>query len=306
MTILVTGGLGFIGSHLVRWLVEQNQPVRVFDNVSSGNQNNLGPALGQVDLRVGDVRDVQALRDAIEGVDVVIHLAALISVVQSMAEPRLTHDINATGTLNVFEAARAVGARRCVLASSAAVYGNPAQVPTPEDTPLDPLSPYGLTKQMGEQYGQLYSQQYGLPCVSLRFFNVYGPRQDPKSPYAAAVPIFLDRIRQGQQPVIYGDGEQSRDFVFVGDIVRALWTAGTAPGLGGEVFNVARGEATTVNELVERLGEAVGIAVQPRHAAERPGEIRNSCAVVERFAKRAGFRAKTDLQTGLTQTVNEN
>lgn len=301
--ILVTGGAGFIGSHLVRSLVDAGESVRVFDNLSSGHAHHLDPLREHIDVQIGDVRDADAVAAAVEGVDLVIHLAALISVVQSVAEPRLTHEINVTGALNVFEAARGARVRRVVLASSAAVYGDPAQVPTPEDAPKAPLSPYGLSKLMGEQYGQLYSAQYGLECVSLRFFNVYGPRQDPKSPYAAAVPIFLDRMLTGEQPLIYGDGTQSRDFVYVGDIVRALWTAGTAPGLGGDVFNVARGEPTTVNDLVERLGEALGVDIAPRYAPPRPGEIRHSCADVAHFADRAGFRAATDLQTGLNELV---
>lgn len=305
MTVLVTGGAGFIGSHVVRFLLQQNQQVRIFDNLSTGKLENIEPVLDRVDLCEGDIRDPEALEDAMDGVDVVIHLAAMISVVQSLAEPLLTNEININGTLNVLEAARNMGAKRFVFASSAAVYGDVPQVPTPENAPTAPLSPYGLTKLMGEQYCTFYSNHYGLKCVSLRFFNAYGPRQDPNSPYAAAVPIFMERLRRGQAVTIYGDGEQSRDFVYVGDMARALWTAATAPGIAGEVFNVAYGEAVTVNSLVQQMGVALGIQVDPIYAPARPGEIRSSCANVEKFARRTGFRANVDLQAGLRQIIKE-
>lgn len=305
MTVLVTGGAGFIGSHVVRFLLQQNQQVRIFDNLSTGKLENIEPVLDRVDLCEGDIRDPEAVEDAMASVDVVIHLAALVSVVQSLAEPLLTNEININGTLNVLEAARNMGVKRFVFASSAAVYGDVGIIPTPENAPTAPLSPYGLTKLMGEQYCAFYSNHYGLKSVALRFFNAYGPRQDPNSPYAAAVPIFMERLRHGQSITIYGDGEQSRDFVYVGDIARALWTAATAPGIAGEVFNVAYGQAITVNSLVQHMGVALGIQVDPIHAPARPGEIRTSFANVEKFARRAGFRANVDLQAGLRHIIKE-
>jgi len=229
MHILVTGGAGFIGSRVVEWLVDQGQNVRVLDNLSTGNMDNLRSSSAQIDLHVEDIRNAEAVRRAVAGVDRIIHLAALVSVAQSIAEPGLAHAINVTGTLHVLEAARTACVRRVVFASSCAVYGDPTRIPTDEHTPLHPLSPYALSKSVAEQYAQLYSDLYGLECVVLRFFNVYGPRQDPMSPYAAVVPRFIAALIAGEQPTIFGDGLQSRDFIYVDDIVRALWIGATTP-----------------------------------------------------------------------------
>ena len=303
MHILVTGGAGFIGSHLVRWLVEAGHSVRVLDNLATGHAHNLDPVASAIDIRLADLQDADAVREALVGVDYVFHLAALISVVQSVEQPLLTHAVNVSATLGLLEAARAAGVRRVVQVSSAAVYGDPAQVPTPEATPPEPLSPYGLSKHIAEEYGQLYSRLYGLECVALRFFNVYGPRQDPHSPYAAAVPRFVDALASGQQPTVFGDGLQTRDFTFVEDNVRALWAAASAPGIAGGVFNVGRGQPVSVLELIETLAELLGVEARPHFAPARPGEIRHSCAAVDALAQQAGFRAQVGLREGLGKTL---
>jgi nucleoside-diphosphate-sugar epimerase len=251
---------------------------------------------------LGDLRNPDAVREAVVGIDYIFHLAALVSVVQSVEQPQITHDINVSGTLTLLEAARAAGVRRVVLVSSAAVYGDPAQVPTPESAPLHPLSPYGLSKQIAEQYGRLYSELYGLECVSLRFFNVYGPRQQPDSAYAAAIPRFIAALARGQQPTIYGDGTQTRDFTFVGDSVRALWVAATAPGIAGAVFNVGSGNPSSLRDLVDILAETLGVASQPVFGPPRSGEIIHSCADAHAFAQ-VGFVAQVGLREGLAATV---
>jgi len=246
------------------------------------------------------------VRRAASGVDLIFHLAAMVSPVQSVEQPIEAHAVNTTGTLQVLEAARAAGARRVVQASSCAVYGNTQRLPIGEADPPQPLSPYAASKLAAEQYGQMYTRLYGLEVVALRFFNVYGPRQDPASPYAAAVPRFVSTLSTGRQPTIYGDGEQSRDFIFVGDIVRALWTAATAPGIAGAVFNVGRGETSSIHTLVETIAELLDVPAHPHFAPERAGEVRHSCADVSLFASRASFRAQVDLREGLRAVLEDN
>lgn len=303
MHILVTGGSGFIGSHLVRQLVEQGHRVRVLDNLSSGRRELLGPALPAVVFVEGDIRDPATVEAAVQGVDLIIHLAALVSVIESVEQPLRAQAINATGTLHVLEAARTAGVRRVVQASSCAVYGNTETLPVSEAEPPQPLSPYATTKLAAEHLGQLYTHLYGVETVALRFFNVYGPRQDPASPYAAVVPRFIATLRAGQQPTIYGDGQQSRDFIFVGDIVRALWTAATTPGIGGAVFNVGSGRNWSIIELAQEVGLALGVPVDPHFAPARNGEVRHSRADVTLFAERTGFRTQTGLRVGLAATI---
>jgi UDP-glucose 4-epimerase len=305
MKILVTGGAGFIGSHLVRWLVEQGHRVRVLDNFSTGRRESLAPVRSVIEIITGDIRDYPLVLAAMQDSELIIHLAAMVSVVQSVQQPLEAHAINATGSLHVLEAARQAGVRRVVQASSCAVYGNTEQLPVSEAHTPEPLSPYASTKLAAEQAGQLYSQLYGVATVALRFFNVYGPRQDPASPYAAVVPRFIRALRNGEQPTIYGDGKQSRDFIFVGDIVRALWAAGTMPGIGGKVYNVGRGEAYAVLDLAHMIGELLGVGVRPNFADTRDGEVRHSCADVTQFAQQAGFQAQASLYEGLQATIME-
>lgn len=303
MDILVTGGAGFIGSHLVRWLVEQGHHVRVLDNLSSGRLDLLGPALESIEFIEGDIRNFSAVQAALNRIDLVFHLAALVSVVESVEYPLRTQDINATGTLHVLEGARRAGVARVVQASSCAVYGNTEKLPVAETERPMPLSPYALTKLAAEQYGQLYTQLYELETVALRFFNVYGPRQDPASPYAAVIPRFIAKLCTGEQPLIYGDGQQSRDFIFVGDIVRALWSAATAHNIAGGVFNVGSGLAWSILELARMIGDVLGVSVQPIFAPARDGEVRHSRADVSLFVEQANFRASVPLREGLAATV---
>ncbi|HIQ02466.1 MAG TPA: SDR family NAD(P)-dependent oxidoreductase, partial [Anaerolineales bacterium] len=250
---LVTGGAGFIGSHLVEALVARGERARVLDDFSTGRWENLAAVTGQVEVIEGDVRDRAAAARAVDGVEVVIHLAAIPSVQASVEDPQRVMAVNCTGTLNLLEAARAAGVRRFVFASSAAVYGDQTDLPLREDLPPDPLSPYAASKAAGEALCRAYFASYGLPTVVLRFFNVYGPRQDPRSPYSGVISIFVERMRQGLPPVIYGDGEQTRDFVYVGDVVEAVVRAAEREEAVGEVFNIAGGRQTSVLELVKVL-----------------------------------------------------
>ena len=246
MRVFVTGASGFIGSQLVRWLLEQGHEVRVLDNFSSGNPELLGSAVKWVELIEGDIRDMSTLQKAANRMEVIFHLAGLVSFVESIEDPLRAQTVNCTGSLQVLEAARLAGVNRLVQASSSAVYGNNERLPVSEGELPQPLSPYATTKLSAEYSGKLYTHLYDVETVSLRFFNVYGPRQDPGSPYAAVVPKFIEALCAGKQPIIYGDGQQSRDFIFVGDIVRALWTAAITPGIGGEVFNVGSGKQHSI------------------------------------------------------------
>lgn len=304
MLFLVTGGAGFIGSHLVDWLVRHDHSVRVLDNFSTGTRENLAAVSSQVDVREGDICDLDTVIQATRGVDVVFHLAAMVSVEQSVQQPVLAHATNATGSLHVLEAARVVGVRRVVQMSSCAVYGNPEQLPIDETTPPDPLSPYAVSKRAAEQYGVLYSRLYGIETVALRGFNIYGPRQDPHSPYSSVIPRFLAALSRGEPPVIFGDGLQSRDFVFVGDVVSALWAVATTDGLGGEVLNIGSGKELSIRDLAQTIGTFLGQPIAPRFEAARSGEARHSRADVSRLAERTGFRPQTSLREGLEAWYN--
>jgi nucleoside-diphosphate-sugar epimerase len=301
--ILVTGGAGFIGSHLVRWLVAQQHTVRVLDNLSSGNRAWLGPANEQVEFVQGDIRVAETVLAAAAGVELIVHLAAQVSVVESTAHPRDAYLTNVLGSVHVLEAARHHNVRRVVQMSSCAIYGDAELLPIPESTPPQPLSPYASTKLAAEDAGKLYTRLYGVETVALRGFNIYGPRQSPTSPYAAVIPRFIAALQAGQPPTIFGDGLQSRDFIFVGDVVQALWTAASAPGIGGEVFNLGSGAAWSIRDLAAILAELLDSPVQPVFAAARSGEVRHSCASPAHFATRTGFRAGVTLREGLAQTL---
>jgi nucleoside-diphosphate-sugar epimerase len=304
MHALVTGGAGFIGAHLARLLVGRGCRVRVIDNFASGSRGRLAELAPDVAVVEGDVRDAVALAEAMAGVDTVFHLAALVSVAQSVKQPVESFDVNLLGTLRVLEAAREAGVGRVVLASTCAVYGDTAALPVSERTPPAPVSPYAASKLAAEEALRLYTRLHGLKTVALRFFNVYGPRQDPGSPYAAVVPRFIAALRAGLQPTIFGDGLQTRDFIYVGDVVAGLYAAATLPGIAGSVLNVGRGEETSVLELATAIGEQLGVAVNPTFAPAREGEVRRSYADVAAFAA-AGFRAATTLREGLALTVGE-
>ncbi|HEU5104126.1 MAG TPA: NAD-dependent epimerase/dehydratase family protein [Roseiflexaceae bacterium] len=244
-----------MGSHLVAWLVAQGYNVRVLDNLSTGRHESLHSVRSSVDFVKGDIRDQLLLGQVLEGVTLVFHLAAMVSVIQSIKQPLEAQSVNATGTLQLLEAARRAGIRRMVQASTCAVYGDNTSLPLAERAIPRPLSPYAVTKLGAEHLGQLYSTLYDLEVVTLRFFNVYGPGQDASSHYAAVIPRFVQRLVTGEPITIFGDGQQTRDFVFVRDIVQALWTAATAPNVSGEIFNVARGEAYSIFDLATILAE---------------------------------------------------
>ena len=300
---LVTGGAGFIGSHLVEALVASGHPVRVLDNFSTGRWENLAAVRDHIEVVEGDIRDPRAVRQAMGGIEVVAHLAAIVSVERSLQDPPGTVDVNTGGTLNLLEAARQSGVRRFLFASSAAVYGDHSELPLREDLPLRPLSPYAASKVAGEALCQAYRAAYGLPTVTLRFFNVYGPRQDPQSPYSGVISIFVGRMRQGLPPVIYGDGQQTRDFVYVEDVVAALIRAGEQDGADGAVLNVARGEETSVLRLVALLNQALGTHLEPEFAPPRAGEIRRSAGDPRRAQAVLGWQPTVGLMEGLSRLV---
>jgi UDP-glucose 4-epimerase len=302
---LITGGAGFIGSHLARTLVASGVRVRVLDNFSGGKLENLAPILDDIELIVGDIRDMSVVSAAVRGVDVVFHEAAEPSVPRSIADPGATMDINVSGTLNVLTAARDADVRRFVLASTCAIYGDSPISPKRESLAPSPLSPYAISKLTGEQLCAAFTQLYGFEAVALRYFNVFGPRQDPASAYAAVVPKFLASLQAGVSPVIYGDGEQSRDFVAVSDIVRANLLAASVPGVAGQVFNVASGRSTTVNHVLETLQRLTGLNVPARYEPARAGDIRNSLADTTTARERLGFVAETSFEDGVAAIVAE-
>lgn len=301
--ILITGGAGFIGSHLAQACLDAGQPVRVLDNLSTGSRDNLRGL--DVELIEGDIRDAGVVQRAIQGVETVFHQAAMVSVPQSMKEPDACYQVNVIGTLNLLEAARKAGVGRVVLASTCAIYGDADNLPLTETEPPRPLSPYAASKLADEGLAQLYTIAYNLPVTALRYFNVFGPRQSPFSAYAAAIPIFIHRALQGQSPVIFGDGLQQRDFVFVGDVVRANLLAAANPGAAGQVFNVCSGKAVTVLDLLSTLGKLLPSMPEARFDAPRHGDIYRSLGDGRKARERLGFTAQVSLEHGL-QSILES
>ncbi len=304
MTIsLVTGGAGFIGSHLVEALLERGHTVRVLDNFSTGDLDNLHGVRGQIHVLDGDITDLDAVRAAMKGVRFVFHQAALASVPRSVANPLATHQACVNGTLHVLMAAREAGVRRVVYAASSSAYGGSRRLPKCEDDPTIPLSPYAVAKLAGEQYCAVFSGVYGLETVRLRYFNVFGPRQSPDNPYAAVIPKFIEAMTRGQSPVIHGDGEQSRDFTFVADVVRANLLASEAPGVSGNVYNIACGRRTSLLQLVQHLNGLLGTNIKPKHIEPRPGDVPHSQASIERAVEDLGYKPTTDIATGLRRCL---
>lgn len=302
-TALITGGAGFIGSHLVRALLWRGDRVRVLDNFSTGKRENLTGVEGSLEIFEGDLRDTDLLQDVAQGVDFVYHLAAFVSVPQSMVEPQLCYDVNVTGTLNLLEAARAAGVKQVVFASSAAVYGESQELPLREDTVSQTLSPYAAAKQASEVFAGMYTHAFNLPVVALRFFNVYGPRQSPDSDYAAVVPIFIQRMLDGQPVTIYGDGHQERDFVFVGEVVHAVLLAAEKHQAAGLVINVCSGETVSIMDLAKTLSVILSDVPAPQFAPPRAGDIYLSQGDPSRAEQVLGFRAQVGLAEGLAETV---
>ena len=301
---LVTGGAGFIGSHLVHALLARGDEVRVLDNFSSGKLENLDGLQGPLQVLEADLRDPVAVAAAVRGVEQVFHHAAFVSVPASMEDPAGCFDVNVQGTLTLLEAARQAGVRRVVLASSAAVYGDSDALPLVEDTPLRPLSPYALSTQINELQAAYYTNSFGLDVVALRYFNIFGPLQAPDSQYAAAVPIFVRRRVNGQAVTIFGDGGQTRDLVYVSDVVRANLLACVHPDAPGRVFNVCSGRELTMIELVGMIDHLLPGAPPPEMAAPRPGDIYRSVGSPRRSAELLGFQPSVPLEQGLIETID--
>lgn len=299
---LVTGGAGFIGSHLVEALLAQGDQVRVLDNFSTGKKENLNGL--NVEIIEGDILDLDVVSRAMKDVEIVFHEAAFVSVPLSMVDPLPCFEINQHGTEIVLECARKAGVKRVVLASSAAVYGDAAPVPNVEETRLYPMSPYGVSKRVTEIYAELYTRSFGLDVVALRYFNVYGPRQRPDSMYAAAVPIFTRKLVDGQQVTIFGDGLQSRDLVYVGDIVRANIIASQHPNAPGEIFNISSGTEITINELVGTLLEHFPGAAPVSYQPARAGDIYRSLGDTHKTRSTLGYSTITSLKDGLKAVVS--
>src|SRR5689334_3356127 len=300
--VLVTGGAGFIGSNLVRALLERGDEVRVLDNFSTGNRANLEGL--DIDIVEGELRSYERVHNAVRGVEVVYHLGALGSVPRSVQDPLTSSAVNVEGTLNVLLAARDESVRRVVFSSSASVYGSSRQMPTTEDLPVDPISPYGVAKLAAERYCVSFSRVYeSFESVVLRYFNVFGPRQSPRSQYAAVVPRFISAIAADEPVEIHGDGEQSRDFTYVGNVVDATIRAGEATGASGEIFNVAAGSPASVNAIAETIGAILGKPVERRHVPRRAGDIRDSWADLTKSRRILGYEPAVDLREGLRRTI---
>ncbi|HEX7621441.1 MAG TPA: NAD-dependent epimerase/dehydratase family protein [Anaerolineales bacterium] len=302
MHALVTGGAGFIGSHIVEELLRRGDTVRVLDNFSTGFRENIEGFQGNLEILEGDLCDPETVKAAVLDMEQIFHLAAFISVPLSMTDPEACFAVNSMGTVNLLEAARRAGSRKVVLSSSTAVYGNTDVFPTTEESPLQPLSPYAASKQVNEVYARLYTHILGLPVIALRYYNVYGPRQRPDSAYAAAIPIFIRQITAGESIAIYGDGKQSRDFIFVKDVVRANLLAADSD-VAGESFNICTGRETSLLDLLEELSEIAQHPPQVRFDAPRSGDIYRSVGSPEKAAASLGFRAETSLAKGLAQTL---
>jgi UDP-glucose 4-epimerase len=302
--VLVTGGAGFIGSHLVEALVKRGDRVRVVDNFSTGQPSNLTAFDQQIELVTGDLADPSVAARAVHDVEVVFHEAALASVQRSVEAPLDSHAHCATATVSVLDQARLAGVRRFVYAASSSAYGNSAKPAKQESDPLSPLSPYAAAKLASELYCQAFFHSYGLETICLRYFNVFGPRQDPHSPYSGVIPLFLRAMLAGRRPTIFGDGLQSRDFVYVGNVVAANLLAAESSQGAGEVFNVGCGRSYSLLELVEILNAMLGTSLQPEHQSARPGDVRDSRADITRTRSGLGYEPRIDFEEGLRLSID--
>jgi UDP-glucose 4-epimerase len=301
--IVITGGAGFIGSALARALVARGDDVLVLDNFSSGKRENLKDVSTGLAVVEGDILDASVLDRAFAGADVVFHEAAIPSVPRSLAAPLASHNANATGTLNVLEAARRCQVRRVVYAGSSSAYGEPPSLPVVESMAPAPLSPYAASKLAGEHYCRVYARVFGVQTVILRYFNVFGPRQDPNSQYAAVIPRFITAALQGQPATVFGDGEQSRDFCFIDNVVEANLRAADADGVLGKIFNIACGTGTSLNRVLALLGESLARPIAARHEPARAGDVRHSLADIAQAKAMLGYTAAVDFPTGLQRTL---
>jgi nucleoside-diphosphate-sugar epimerase len=299
---LVTGGAGFIGSHLVEELVRRDERVRVVDNLSTGKRQNIAH-IPSVEFIEGDLADQDVARRAVKGIDYVLHQAAIPSVPRSVEDPITSNRANIDASLNVLVAARDEGVKRVVYAGSSSAYGNSPALPKVETMATAPLSPYALQKLVAEQYCQMFTQLYGLETVTIRYFNVFGPRQDPSSPYSGVISLFISALCDGRQPTIYGDGEHTRDFTYVANVVDGVLRACTANGASGEVINVATGGRISLNMLFENVRQLVGAEVKPRHADPRAGDVKDSQADISKARRILGYQPIVSFEDGLERTV---
>ena len=305
MNYLVTGGAGFIGSNLVKALLGKGENVRVLDNFSTGKRENILEYINNPNFKIieGDLRSFHTVRDAVKGVDFILHQGALPSVQRSVNDPITSNEVNISGTLNILEAAKEFGVKRVVFASSSSVYGNSVTLPKEETMGIAPLSPYALSKYAGERYCQIYYQIYGLETVCLRYFNVFGPNQDPTSQYSAVIPKFIKSILKDEQPVIFGDGIQSRDFTFVENVVSANLLACSANNVAGEMFNIACGARYNLIQLVEEINKLIGKQILPVFDTERKGDVKHSLASIEKAKNMLGYKVLFPFDKGLLKTI---
>jgi len=300
---LVTGGAGFIGSHIAERLVERGDSVVVLDNLSTGKAENLAGFRDRITFIEGDLRDLDTVKRACGGVDYVLHEGALASVPRSIADPMASNEVNVNGTLNLLAAARDAGVKRVVYAGSSSVYGDTPTLPKQEDMPANPLSPYAISKYAGEMYCQVFTRLYDTEAVVLRYFNVFGPRQDPTSQYAAVIPLFVTALRRGEAPHVFGDGEQSRDFTYVANVVEANLLACEASEAAGQVINVACGDRITINELIKVMQQLLEVDTKPVYDQPRPGDVKHSMADITRARDLLGYGVVVPLEEGLRRTV---
>jgi len=303
--ILVTGGAGFIGSHLTEALLKQGHLVRVLDNYSTGKRENLifDKSYPFLEIIEGDIREIRVCKEAVKGVEYVFHQAAIPSVQRSIEDPMTTHSVNVNGTLNLLISSKEMEVKRFIYASSSSIYGDTPTLPKKEDMPPNPLSPYALQKYIGEQYCRLFSNLYGLETVSLRYFNIFGPKQDPTSIYSAVIPRFIDALLEGRSPIIYGDGEQSRDFTYIDNVVEANLLAMEIERLNGEVINIACGKRTSLNQLLDILKNLLGLNISAIHEEPRKGDVKHSLADIQKAKMILDYEPQWDTRMGLIKTI---
>ncbi|MDI6840023.1 MAG: SDR family oxidoreductase [bacterium] len=314
MRYLVTGGAGFIGSHIVEELLRRNKKARILDNFSTGRRENIAcflenlanhqlPVTNNLEVIEGDIRNFDIVRKAMKGIDYVLHQAALVSVARSIKDPITVNEVNVGGTLNILKAARDAKVKRVVYASSSSIYGNSEILPKKEDMNPEPISPYAVSKLSGEKYCQVFHKVYGLETVILRYFNVFGPRQDPNSQYSAAIPKFISAIKKGKSPIIYGDGLQTRDFTYVSNVVEANILAIETEDTGSEIFNIACGKRYSLLSIIDRLNEILGTSVKPTFKKPKPGDVKHSMADISKSMSKLKYSPRVELLDGLVKTV---
>lgn len=300
---LVTGGAGFIGSNIIEELLKRGERVRVLDNFSTGRKENLSRFMSHIELIEGDLRNFESAKRAVDGVDYILHQAALPSVSRSVLDPKASNEANVSGTVNLLTAAKESSVKRVVYASSSSIYGDTPTLPKIESMTPNPRSPYAVSKLAAEFYCRVFHSIYGLETVALRYFNIFGPRQDPHSQYAAAIPLFIRAMLKGEKPTIFGDGSQSRDFTYVANAVRANLLSARAPQASGRIFNIACGERYSLNELIKKLNGILGTEIDPIHAESRIGEIKHSLADISQAKQILGYEPLINFEEGLSKTV---